>query len=121
LRPIRTFTIKPVCAKLIAHEFGFDMQIEGCKVEVYRRRAGKLRCAKRSRMAALDRQSKDVSMLKGFSVPLTLRGKSALATLPPWHYSSDCIAIEFWADKSAIAAVLPRAWRSTRTPRQAKP
>ena len=32
-------------------------------------------------------------MLKGFSVPLTPQGKSALATLPPWHYSSDCIAI----------------------------
>ena len=46
-------------------------------------------------------------MLKGFSVPLTPRGKSALATLPPWRHSSDCIAIEFWSDKSAIAAVLP--------------
>ena len=46
-------------------------------------------------------------MLKGFSVPLTPRGKSTLATLPPWHYSSDCIAFEFWTDKSAIAAVLP--------------
>jgi hypothetical protein len=42
-------------------------------------------------------------MLKGFSVPLTPRGKSALATLPPSHYSIDCIAIEFWADQSAIA------------------
>ena len=31
-------------------------------------------------------------MLKGFSVPLTPQGKSALATLPPWHYSCDCIA-----------------------------
>src|SRR5271170_6693022 len=46
-------------------------------------------------------------MLKGFSVPLTPQGKSALATLPPWHYSSDCVAIEFWADRSAVAAVLP--------------
>src|ERR1700739_24877 len=46
-------------------------------------------------------------MLKGFSVPLTPQGKSTLATLPPWHYSSDCIAIEFWADRSAVAAVLP--------------
>jgi acetoacetate decarboxylase len=46
-------------------------------------------------------------MLKGFSVPLTPQGKSALATLPPWHYSSDCIAIEYWADPQAIAALLP--------------
>ena len=46
-------------------------------------------------------------MLKGFTVPLTPGGKSALATLPPWHYSSDCIAIEYWADPTGIAALLP--------------
>jgi acetoacetate decarboxylase len=46
-------------------------------------------------------------MLKGFSVPLTPQGKSALATLPPWHYSSDCLVIEYWTDPSAIAALLP--------------
>jgi len=45
--------------------------------------------------------------LKGFSVPLTPQGRSALATLPPWHYSSDCMAIEYWADPKAIAALLP--------------
>jgi len=42
-----------------------------------------------------------------FIFPLTPGGKSALATLPPWHYSSDCIAIEYWADPAAIAALLP--------------
>ena len=46
-------------------------------------------------------------MLKGFSVPLTPQGESALAKLPPWHYSSDCIAIEYWTDPSAITALLP--------------
>jgi acetoacetate decarboxylase len=46
-------------------------------------------------------------MLKGFSVPLTPQGKSTLTPLPPWHYSSDCIAIEYWADPAAIAALLP--------------
>lgn len=46
-------------------------------------------------------------MPKAFSVPLTPQGKSALATLPPWHYSSDCLAIEYWADQDAIAALLP--------------
>src|SRR6516225_1478989 len=46
-------------------------------------------------------------MLTGFTVPLTPGGKSTLATLPPWHYSSDCIAIEYWADPAAIAALLP--------------
>jgi acetoacetate decarboxylase len=47
--------------------------------------------------------------LKGFSVPLTPQGKSALATPPPWHYSSDCLTIEYWADPKAIAALLPPA------------
>jgi acetoacetate decarboxylase len=46
-------------------------------------------------------------MLKGFTVPLTPSGESALATLPPWHYSSDCIVIEYWTDPAAIAALLP--------------
>jgi hypothetical protein len=46
-------------------------------------------------------------MLKGFTVPLTAGGQSALAKSPPWHYSSDCIAIEYWANPAAIAALLP--------------
>jgi len=46
-------------------------------------------------------------MLKGFTVPLTPQGESALAKLPPWHYSSDCMAIEYWTDPRAIAALLP--------------
>ena len=45
--------------------------------------------------------------LKGFSVPLTPQGRSALATPPPWHYSSDCIAIEYWSAPDKIAALLP--------------
>jgi acetoacetate decarboxylase len=46
-------------------------------------------------------------MLKGFSVPLTPQGNSALVAPPPWHYSSDCIAIEYWTDPNAVAALLP--------------
>jgi acetoacetate decarboxylase len=46
-------------------------------------------------------------MLHGFSVPLTPQGKSALASPPPWHYSSDCLAIEYWTDPAAITALLP--------------
>jgi hypothetical protein len=46
-------------------------------------------------------------MLEGFSVPLTPQGESALARLPPWHYSSDCIAVEYWTDPQAVAALLP--------------
>ena len=46
-------------------------------------------------------------MLNGFSVPLSPTGKSSLSSLPPWHYSSDCLAIEYWADPKAVADVLP--------------
>ena len=46
-------------------------------------------------------------MLKGFHYPLTPKGKSTLNPLPPWHYSSDFLNIEFWADPSVVAATLP--------------
>jgi acetoacetate decarboxylase len=46
-------------------------------------------------------------MLKGYSVPLTPQGMSAATPSPPWHYSSDCIAIEYWTDPAAVAALLP--------------
>ena len=46
-------------------------------------------------------------MLHGFSVPLTPEGRSALASPPPWHYSSDCLVIEYWADPAAVTALLP--------------
>lgn len=45
--------------------------------------------------------------LKGFTVPLTPQGKSALAAPPPWHYSSDCLVVEYWASPDAIQALLP--------------
>ena len=46
-------------------------------------------------------------MLQGFSVPLTPQGLSPLVSLPPWHYSSDCLVVEYWADPEAVAALLP--------------
>jgi len=46
-------------------------------------------------------------MLKGFSVPLSPQGKAPLSNLPPWHYSSDCLVVEYWADPKAVEAVLP--------------
>jgi acetoacetate decarboxylase len=46
-------------------------------------------------------------MLHGFSVPLTPQGKSPLVSPPPWHYSSDCLVVEYWANPDAIAALLP--------------
>ena len=47
------------------------------------------------------------SQLKGFAVPLTPEGKSSIVPPPPWHYSSDCLAVEYWADPAAVAALLP--------------
>lgn len=46
-------------------------------------------------------------MLKGFNYPLTPKGKSTLNPPPPWHYSADFLNIEFWANPSAVAALLP--------------
>lgn len=46
-------------------------------------------------------------MLKGFHYPLTPTGKASLNLAPPWHYSSDFLAIEFWADPARVAALLP--------------
>lgn len=46
-------------------------------------------------------------MLKGFHYPLTATGKASLNQLPPWYYSSDFLAIEFWADPAKVAELLP--------------
>jgi hypothetical protein len=46
-------------------------------------------------------------MLKGFHYPLTPKGKSTLNPAPPWYYSADFLSIEFWADASAVVALLP--------------
>jgi hypothetical protein len=40
--------------------------------------------------------------MQGFSVPLTPKGLSPLVSLPPWHYSSDCLVVEYWADPEAV-------------------
>ena len=46
-------------------------------------------------------------MLKGYVVPLTPQGASALTPPPPWHYSSDCLVVEYWGEPRAMAALLP--------------
>ena len=45
--------------------------------------------------------------MKGFNYPLTPKGKSTLNPRPPWYYSADFLNIEFWAEPSAVAALLP--------------
>jgi acetoacetate decarboxylase len=46
-------------------------------------------------------------MLKGYSVPLSPQGRSSGTPAPPWHYASDCLVVEYWANPDAVAAVLP--------------
>ena len=46
-------------------------------------------------------------MLKGYTVPRSPRGLAAATPAPPWHYSSDIIGVEYWADPKATEALLP--------------
>ena len=46
-------------------------------------------------------------MLKGYTLPLTPKGTSSLAPMPPWHYVGTCLAIEYEADPDAVASFLP--------------
>jgi hypothetical protein len=41
-------------------------------------------------------------MLKGFTVPRSPLGQAAIDPPPPWHYSSDVLAVEFWADRRSM-------------------
>jgi acetoacetate decarboxylase len=45
--------------------------------------------------------------LKGFSVPLSPKGRASLTPVPPWHYVGDVLAVDFAADRAAVAALLP--------------
>ena len=46
-------------------------------------------------------------MVKGFTVPRSPLGLAAIDPPPPWHYSSDVVGVEYWADPEATAAFLP--------------
>jgi acetoacetate decarboxylase len=45
--------------------------------------------------------------LKGWTLPLTSTGRSAIVAPPPWHYSGEIIAVDFVAPREAIASLLP--------------
>jgi acetoacetate decarboxylase len=45
--------------------------------------------------------------MKGYSSPRSPFGEASLVPYPPWHYVSDFLVIEFWADPGGVAAVLP--------------
>jgi hypothetical protein len=46
-------------------------------------------------------------VLKGYTVPRSPLGLANLAPTPPWHYSSDVVAAEFWVNRDAAQATLP--------------
>jgi hypothetical protein len=47
-------------------------------------------------------------MLKGFMVPRPALGHACIDPPPPWHYSGDVLAVEFWADPAVTASMLPQ-------------
>jgi hypothetical protein len=46
-------------------------------------------------------------MVVGYTVPRTSLGLASIDPPPPWHYSSDVVGVEYWADPKAVADILP--------------
>jgi hypothetical protein len=46
-------------------------------------------------------------MVMGYAVPRSPLGLASIDPPPPWHYSSDVVGVEYWADPKAVSAVLP--------------
>src|SRR6266850_1980534 len=44
-------------------------------------------------------------MLKGYMVPRSPLGQASIDPPPPWHYSGDVLAVEFWADSAATTSM----------------
>lgn len=53
------------------------------------------------------------SPLRGYSLPLTPRGRSSLIPPPPWHFSGDGIWVSYRADPRACQDFLPGGLRLT--------
>ena len=45
--------------------------------------------------------------LRGWTLPQTDTGRSAILTPPPWHYSGELISVDFTADARVVAALMP--------------
>lgn len=50
--------------------------------------------------------------LKGWTLPQTATGNSALVSPPPWHYSGEIISVEFQANLASAQALLPDGFTS---------
>jgi hypothetical protein len=46
-------------------------------------------------------------MLKGFALPRSPLGTTALVPPPPWHFAGDVLAVEFWNDPDVSVQILP--------------
>ena len=46
--------------------------------------------------------------LRGWTLPQSATGRSAVVAPPPWHYSGEIIAVDFAAAPDKVAALLPR-------------
>lgn len=51
--------------------------------------------------------------LQGWSLPLSPDGTASLVPPPPWHFSGDALAVDYRADRAALAAVLPDGMEPT--------
>jgi acetoacetate decarboxylase len=47
-------------------------------------------------------------MVTGYAIPRSPLGFASIIPPPPWHYASDVVGIEYWADPNAVSAVLPK-------------
>ncbi|ROQ34846.1 enduracididine biosynthesis enzyme MppR [Streptomyces sp. PanSC19] len=48
-----------------------------------------------------------LSRLRGYSLPLSPSGTSAMLTPPPWHFSGEVVMVDYRVDPVAAAAFLP--------------
>jgi acetoacetate decarboxylase len=49
-----------------------------------------------------------LTALRGYTVPRSPTGRSALVPYPPWHYVGDFLVVEYWADPEKAVSVLPK-------------
>ncbi len=50
--------------------------------------------------------------MKGWTLPQSRSGRSAIVAPPPWHYSGDIIAVDFEAPVDAVVSLLPEGMTS---------
>ena len=51
--------------------------------------------------------TKEKFPLKGYTLPLTPKGRSSVIDSPPWHYGGDILAIRFSMDEKRAQAFIP--------------